>query len=459
MYQVDFSRPVRVHFTGIGGISMSGLAAVLLRAGFPVSGSDVRRSALTERLEEMGAVIAYEQVASNITEDLDLLVYTAAVHMDHPELARAAELGIPMLTRAQLLGEIMHNYDTPVAVAGTHGKTTTTSMISCMALAAELDPTISVGGILPCIGGNLRVGESGCFIAEACEYTNSFLELEPKISIILNVDADHLDFFKDLEDIRHSFRKFAQKTLPGGTLIVHGGIDRLDEITQGLPCRVVTFGTEGSDYAPAQMTSDEKGCYTFDLMKEGAFFGHLTLHVPGIHNVSNACAAAAAADVLGISPEAMQRGLDLFIGAERRFQHKGEFNGVTIIDDYAHHPAEIRATLEAAAQMKHDRIWCAFQPHTYTRTQKLLPEFAEALSLADRVVLADIYAAREKNTIGISSDDLRARLTDKGCQAWYFPEFAQIEDFLADRMESGDLLITMGAGDIYKVGEDLLHRS
>ena len=456
MFQIDFRHPVNVHFIGIGGISMSGLASVLVNAGFHVSGSDAKESPLTQMLGRQGVDIRIGQRAENIDPSCELVVYTAAIHPDNPEFAAAAASGVPMLTRAQLLGEIMANYPQSVAVAGTHGKTTTTSMISHITLEADLDPTISVGGILKAIHGNIRTGQSPVFVTEACEYTNSFLSLRPYIGIILNIDADHLDFFKDLDDIRHSFHEFALLVPASGTLVLSGQIPRLDEFTQDLACRVVTFGEENSTYHPAQIAFDENGCPSFDVYKEDTLIGHFSLRVPGMHNVLNACAAIAACDALQVPVPAMQKGLLSFEGADRRFEHKGTQQQITVIDDYAHHPTEITATLKAVGRFPHRSVWCVFQPHTYTRTKALLGQFAEALSLADHVVLADIYAAREVNTIGITSDDLRKELEKLGTDTVYLPSFAQIGEWLLAHVQPGDLVLTMGAGDIYRVGEDLL---
>ena len=457
MYQIDFKKPLSIHFIGIGGISMSGLAAILLDRGFAVSGSDAKESPLTRWLEEKGAAVYYGQRASNIKENTELVVYTAAIHPDNPEYEGAVKMGVPMMTRAELLGQMMRNYKTPIAVSGTHGKTTTTSMISHIFLAAEMDPTISVGGILKAIDGNIRVGGHETFITEACEYTNSFLHFYPKISIILNIDADHLDLFKDLDDIRRSFRLFAERLPEDGILIINSDIPDYQKITDGLKCRVVTYGSSPeSDYSPADITYDELALGSFDLIKGGKTFGHFCLSVPGSHNVSNACASLALADIMGIPLETMQRGLMEFSGTNRRFEKKGEIGGVTVIDDYAHHPTEIRATLNAARKYPHKTIWCVFQPHTYTRTKALMDEFAEALSLADKVVLADIYAARETDNLGISSETLMEHIQDRGSDAYYFPSFDEIENFLLENCMHGDLLITMGAGDVVKIGESLL---
>ena len=457
MYQIDFQKPQHIHFIGIGGISMSGLAEILLGEHFTVSGSDAKESPLTRALEEKGAKIFYGQRASNIEDGTELVVYTAAIHPDNPEFACAQSKGLPMLTRAELLGQIMRNYETSIAVSGTHGKTTTTSMISHILLAGECDPTISVGGILPSIGGNIRVGQSETFVTEACEYTNSFLSFFPTISIILNIDADHLDFFKDIDDIRHSFRKFAQLLPADGALIINADTPKYEDVIRDLPCQVITYGLEhDAAYQAADITYDAFGHASFTLVRNGEKGSRFSLKVPGIHNVSNALSAIALGQLLNLSDEVIARGLSSFTGTDRRFQYKGEIGGVTIIDDYAHHPTEIEATLHAAANYPHKKLWCVFQPHTYTRTKALLPEFARALSLADHVVLADIYAAREQNTIGISSADLQKQIVEAGTPCEYFPTFDEIENFLLKSCTQGDLLITMGAGDVVNIGEQLL---
>ncbi|MBP5384403.1 MAG: UDP-N-acetylmuramate--L-alanine ligase [Lachnospiraceae bacterium] len=457
MYQIDFDRPVRIHFIGIGGISMSGLAEVLLKKGFPVSGSDNRESDLTRKLEGAGAHIFYGQRAENITDDVDLVVYTAAIHPDNPEMEEVIRRGIPKLTRAELLGQLMRNYEMPVAVSGTHGKTTTTSMISMILMEAGKDPTVSVGGMLKEIGGNIRVGSTGYFVTEACEYTNSFLSFFPRIGIILNIEEDHLDFFKDLDDICDSFRKFAQLIGPDGVLIINRDIPSYDKITEGLTCSVVSFSLhdKGADYTADDITYDEMGAASFSAVYNGKK-RTFSLRVPGEHNVANALASIALADVLGIGDPAIEDGLRRFGGTDRRFQLKGKLGGITIVDDYAHHPTEISATLKACAQYPKERVVCVFQPHTYTRTKAFFHDFAKALSLADVVVLADIYAARETDDLGISSGDLMEEIQRLGTECHYFPSFDEIENFLLQNCMHGDLLITMGAGDIVKVGEKLL---
>ena len=365
MYKINFNQPIHIHFIGIGGISMSGLAEILLEEHFTVSGSDAKESDLTRHLEHMGVQIFYGQKAENIIDGIDLVVYTAAISETNPEFARAKEVGLPMLSRAELLGQIMDNYKQSIAVAGTHGKTTTTSMISQILLQAKCDPTISVGGILKAIDGNLRVGKSDVFITEACEYTNSFLNFRPKYSIILNVEAEHLDFFKDIQDIRHSFHLFAKNTLENGAIIINGDIEHYEELVKDLAPAILTFGkTASSDFYPENITFNEKACATYDAMFRGEKLMTVSLNVPGMHNVTSSLAAIALARDLKISDESILAGLSAFGGADRRFQYKGCVDGVTIIDDYAHHPTEIRATLTAAEKYPHKRLVLVFPPHT-----------------------------------------------------------------------------------------------
>ena len=458
MYQINFNHPIHIYFIGIGGISMSGLAELLLEKGFHISGSDWNRSSLTERLEAQGAHINYgPQKSENVTSDIDLVIYTAAVHADNPEYAGAMQLNIPMLTRAQLLGQIMKNYPLPIAISGIHGKTTTTSMVSEILLAADVDPTLSIGGILKSINGNMRIGNGAHFVTEACEYTNSFLSFFPKIGIILNVEEDHLDFFKDIHDIRNSFHKFAKLLPADGTLIINGDIPEISLITKDISCSVITYGDSASyDYSPCNITYDEKGCATFTLNGPDGSKDTFTLAVPGKHNVSNAMSAIALSDILSIDRTVVKKALSEFKGTDRRFEYKGSFHGISIIDDYAHHPTEITATLQAAANYPCKKLWCVFQPHTFTRTKAFLKEFAQALSLADEVILAKIYPARETDTLGISSETLQKEIIALGKTCHYFETFSEIEKFISSNCKEGDLLITMGAGDVVNIGENLL---
>ena len=459
MYQVDFDHPSHVYFIGIGGISMSGLAEILLSEGFTVSGSDWNHSPLTRLLESQGARINYgnPQKAENITDDIDLVVYTAAVHTDNPEYAEAVRRQLPCLSRAQFLGQMMKNYRTPIAISGTHGKTTTTSMIAEILLAAKTDPTISVGGILQSIHGNIRVGGSELFVTEACEYTNSFLSFFPRIAIILNIEEDHMDFFKDLSDIRSSFRRFAALLPQDGLLILNGTIPDPEYLTEGLSCRTVTFGmTPSCDYFASDISYDEMARASFTLHTPTGPSLPIHLGVPGEHNIQNALAALALSEELKLDLSFAANALHSFQGTDRRFEYKGEWKGATIIDDYAHHPTEITATLKAAANYPHKRLWCIFQPHTYTRTKAFLKDFAKALSLSDYVILTDIYAARETDTLGISSAHLLREITALGTQCWHFSSFEEIQNFVQKNCLPGDLLITMGAGDVVNIGDFLL---
>ena len=459
MYKIDFTHPSAVHFVGIGGISMSALAEILADAGFKVSGSENTRSALADRLTSKGIKVFYGQRRENITDDIDCVVFTSAIRPDNPEYIAVQEKNIPCLTRGQLLGQLMKNYRTPIAVSGTHGKTTTTSMISEILLRAGTDPTLSVGGILKSIGGNFRIGGSDCFVTEACEYTNSFLSLFPKIGIILNIEEDHLDFFKDIDDIRNSFHEFARLLPADGTLIINGDISHYEEITDGLSCRVITYGSSpDSDYYPKDITYDGSGCPSFHLMHKDGKEEVFSLRVPGEHNVYNAVAAIALADLLGIPGDVSARALLHYGGTDRRFEYKGKVNGFTIIDDYAHHPTEIKATLTAVQNYPHHTTWCVFQPHTYSRTKAFLTDFAKVLTLSDEIILADIYAAREKDDLGISSQTLQAEIEKLGHRCHYFASFEEIQNFILENCTKDDLLITMGAGDVVKIGENLLQR-
>lgn len=456
MYTIDFQNPCSVYFVGIGGISMSGLAEILHDAGFQVSGSDWKTSPLTQALENKGIRISYGESADNIPAQVDCAVLTSAVREDNLEFTAIRERNIPYMFRAELLGQLMKNYATPIAISGTHGKTTTTSMVSEILLQAGTDPTLSIGGMLKSIGGNIRIGKSQYFVTEACEYTNSFLSFYPKVSVILNIDEDHLDFFKDLDDIRNSFRLFAQNLPADGTLIINGDIDNYEGIIEGLSCNIITFGrSKACDYYVSNIRYDSKGGTGFRLNTPTGVH-ELNLQVPGEHNILNATAAFVLADTLNLNLEVAAQALYGFRGTDRRFEYKGTIGGVTIIDDYAHHPTEITATLLGSVNYPHDTLWCVFQPHTYSRTKALMDDFAKALSISDKIVLADIYAAREKDTLGISSVDLQKAIQKLGKECFYFPTFEEIEKFLLENCIPGDVLITMGAGDVHKIGEDLL---
>lgn len=461
MYQLDFNNPIHVYFSGIGGISMSGLAQILRSRGFRVSGSDRTASDITNALAADGINVIIGQKAENITPDIDLVVFTAAIRPDNPEYIAVMENGIPHITRSVLLGQIMRGYKNPVAISGTHGKTTTTSMISEIMMAAGTDPTLSIGGILDSIGGNVRIGNSEYFAAEACEYTNSFLDMFPGIGIILDIDEDHLDFFKDLADIRRSFRRFAQLIPSDGALIINTQIPDYEEISGGLDCAVILYGPDDkADYWPEDVTYDAFARASYTLCSrtpDGTVRRQkITLGVPGEHNVYNSLAAAAAADCLGIDREYTAQALAKYAGTERRFQILGSRNGFTVIDDYAHHPTEIEATLRTAGSYPHRDLWCVFQSHTYTRTKALMDDFARALTLADHIVLAKIYPARETDDLGISSRTLADKIEQLGHPCICIDSFEEIEEYLLKNCQKNDLVITMGAGNINEVGKNLI---
>lgn len=446
-----------IYFIGIGGISMSGLAEILASRGHQVSGTDVKETAVTKHLQSLGIHINFGHRAENITDDITLVVYTAAIHDDNPELRAAHEKGIRIMDRAHLLGQIMDEYHDSVAVSGTHGKTTTTSMVSEILLAAEKDPTITVGGILPTIGSNLRIGGSPYFVAEACEYFDSFLQFNPFVAIILNVESDHLDYFKTLENIRRSFHAFAQRVPDNGLLVISEKIDNVEELTNGLTCHVETFGlSEKANWRAENIVHEADGRNSFDVYHNGEFFTTIHLHIPGEHNITNALAAIGASAFLGAAPEDCVKGLHHYTGTERRFQLKGKKDGITVIDDYAHHPTEIKAALAAAQNVQHNTTWCVFQPHTFSRTRFLFDEFGEAFGDADEIIIADIFAARETDDGTVSAAQLAERIAQTGKSARYVGDFAAIEAYLREHCKSGDLLMTVGAGDVYKIGENFL---
>ena len=450
MYNINFEHPCRIHFIGIGGISMSGFAELLHSMGFTITGSDRSETRITKHLEELGIQVVYGQDEKNITDHIDLVVYTAAIHPSNPEYRRASDMGIPMMERAAMVGQVMKNYPSAIAVSGTHGKTTTTSMASHLFLQAGLDPTISVGGILDAIGGNIRIGSSGHFITEACEYTNSFLKFYPTVGIILNIEEDHMDFFKDIDDIRHSFTEFANILPANGTLIINADIDAYADIAKNTSCQVLTYGLDNTsaDFTADNISFDEMGHGSFDVIRNSERGPRFQLSVVGRHNVSNALACLALASLYHIDDETVRQALLAFHGTERRFEYKGEKNGFTIIDDYAHHPTEISATLGSFEAM---------EALGATRTRAFLKDFARSLSQADKVILTDIYAAREQDPGDISSRMLEDELKKLGKEVYYFSDFKDIEKFILKNLVNGDLLITMGAGNIVDIGENILN--
>lgn len=435
---------------------MSGLAEILLEHNYAVSGSDMKSSALTEKLKSKGAEIFLGHNAKNV-EDSDLVVYTAAVQEDNPELLRAKELNIPVMDRAEFLGEIMKGHKYNVAISGTHGKTTTTSMVSHIFLKSKLDPTILVGGELDIIDGNVRCGKSEYFITEACEYKASFLKFFPYIGVILNIEADHLDFYRNIEHIQETFTKFAKLIPKDGYLIAYAEDEKLKKVIPQADCKVITYGINEGDVRAKNITYNERGCASFDVYKEEEKLFSVELNVPGKHNILNGLASICISLCLNVEQKYIIEGLASFFGTHRRFEIKGKKDGVTVIDDYAHHPTEIKATLEAAKNFPHRKIYCVFQPHTYTRTLTLFDEFVNSFFNADEVILADIYAAREKFTKSISSDMLGDSIREKGKSCKNFHSFEEITAYLKTVLKEGDLLLTVGAGDVYKVGEMYLN--
>ena len=448
----------RVYFCGIGGVSMSGLALMLKKDGVTVAGSDVKPSKATQMLEDAGIPVFYGQKAENLSGPWDLFVYTAAIHPDNPEFAEAQKRGIPPMTRAALLGQIMAQYPQSIGVAGTHGKTTTTGMMSHILLAAQTDPTITIGGFLPKLDGNTRIGDSAYFLAEACEYTDSFLELSPLVEIILNMEAEHLDYFKDMDHVRASFHAYAAKAPQNGFVVVSDQIPGYRDIVAGIAAQAVTVGSPAADFYAESITVDRQGHASFTLMHRGQALCPVTLGVPGLHNVGNAVAALAAAHCLGLPLDAAAQGLAAFTGVDRRFEYKGECNGATVIEDFAHHPTELAATLATAQLIPHHTLWCAFQPHTYSRTRDFLDNFAKVLSQADHVLLADIYAARETNDGTIHSKDLAQRINECGGHGEYLGDISAISDSQKARVKPGDLVLVLGAGDIYQLSQTLILR-
>lgn len=450
-----FKPGTRVHLAGIGGVSMCPLAEVLAGMGLQVQGSDMSESDTVRQLRAQGIPVAVGHSAENL-KDCALVIRTAAIHDDNPEIAGAIARGIPVYERAQAWGAIMQHYQNAVCISGTHGKTTTTSMATHIFMAAQADPTVMIGGTLPLLHSGYRVGHGDTIILESCEYCNSFLNFFPTVAVILNVEADHLDFFKDLADIEHSFHAFADLVPQRGYIISNADDPGAREAVKGLSHPVFTFGIADPDAdCTAHNVAFHDGCPTFDVVIRGETYAHVELHIAGRHNILNSLAAASAAYVLGIPGSAVEEGLATFHGAGRRFERKGTFHGADVFDDYAHHPAELHALLTTAQSMGYERVICAFQPHTYTRTKALFDDFVRELQLPDVTILAEIYAAREKNDIGISSQDLAAKIPG----AVYCSTLDQVADQLAKLARPGELILTVGAGDIFRAGEKLLERN
>ncbi len=441
----------RIHMVGIGGVSMMSLALVLQQMGVIVTGSDMQDSDGLRQLEEKGIRVFVGHRPDHVG-DAQAVIRTAAAHNDNPEIAWARQNGIPIIERAQAWGVIMGNYKNALCIAGTHGKTTTTGMCTHILLAAHRDPTVMIGGTLPLLESAYRIGDGDTIVLESCEYFNSFLSFSPTVAVILNVEPDHLDFFKDLADIQDSFRKFARLVPEEDGLVVSsaedpGAVGALKDLDRPM----LTFGLEQGDVHAENLTWDHSRA-RFDIICQGEPYAHVELGVPGLHNVKNALAAAAAAYGMDVEASAVEEGLASFTGAKRRFEYKGSFNGADIYDDYAHHPSELAAILDMVDGMGYDRVICVFQPHTYSRTKALFDQFVEVLKRPDIVLIAEIYAARETNTERISSADLANQIPG----SLYLATFGQLNKALRETARPGDIILTVGAGDIYTVGDQLI---
>ena len=440
------------HLVGIGGVSMSSLAEVLRGMGLVITGSDSSTGSNVQALKAKGFTVFEGHHAENITDDIDFVVRTAAVHDDNPEIAEARRKGIPVFERSQAWGVISKDYKNALCISGTHGKTTTTSMCTHILMAADKDPTVMIGGTLPLLNAGHRVGHGNTIIMESCEYYDSFLSFHPTVAVILNVEADHLDYFKNLDNVKKSFRAFAERTPADGFVVANLEDANTMELLRGIERKVITFGLTDKADVYAENIEFVGANSSFDVMYKGTKFTDVTLHVPGMHNVKNALAATAASICLGIRPNAVKYGLAGFNGAGRRFEFKGKYNGADVYDDYAHHPGELKALLDAVELLNYKRTLLVFQPHTYSRTHALFEDFVAQLRRPDRVLLAEIYAAREKNTIGISSKDLSERVEGSS----FYPDFASLEEALRTEARPGDIILTVGAGDVYKLGEQLV---
>ncbi|MEJ8553584.1 UDP-N-acetylmuramate--L-alanine ligase [Tepidibacter sp. Z1-5] len=448
---------MHIHFIGIGGISMSALAKICLNKGYVVSGSDFKDSDTVNNLRKQGMRVFVGHKKENISDDIDLVVYTAAISDDNEELKESHSKNINTLSRAEFLGQIMKEYENSIAVSGTHGKTSTTSMLSVIFEYSNLDPTILVGGNLPDIGGNVKIGNSENFITEACEYVDSFLNFNPKVSIVLNIEADHLDYFDGLDDVKDSFNKFGKLLPNDGYFIVNGDDSDCIDVLDGVNSNIIRYGISvDNNMVISDISFNKFGHGSFSLSLDNNNLGKFDLCVPGLHNIYNATAAICASLVSGVNVDIIRDNIYKYKGVGRRFEYKGTYNEATIIDDYAHHPTEVKATLAAAKNMCSGNLWCIFQPHTYTRTSSLLDEFAASFNDASFVIITDIYAAREKNDGSIHSKDLVEKIKEYNENVIYIKDFDDIADYIRDHVKKDDVVITTGAGSIYEVADKLI---
>ena len=459
MFQFQFGTKDyhHIHFIGIGGISMSGLAALMLSKGYTISGSDRKASPITNHLEELGITV-YEGHDPAQIEDADLVVYTDAIQMDNPEYRAAVAKKIDVIDRATFLGAVMKNFHVSIAVSGTHGKTTTTSMIATAIKDEPISPTIMVGGNLGEISGNVRIGTGDFFLTEACEYRANVLKYFPSTAIILNIDEDHLDFFDNIDHILETFRAYAGNLGEDDLLILNKDDDYAYSMKDATKSRIVTFSHKGeADYEARNLVIDpHTGRPHYDLYIRGKKIAPIQLQVMGLHNVSNSLAAISACVENNIPVEDAIKGVLSYHGVGRRLEFKGEVDGIRVIDDYAHHPTEIASTLHALKPTVKNRLICIFQPHTYTRTKLLLDSFSHSFKESDMTIIADIYAAREKDYGDIHSKTLVEAVKANHDQAIYIGEQDEILDYIKEKSRPGDVILTMGAGDIFRVGERFL---
>ena len=447
----------KIHMVGIGGVSMSGIAEILINFGFTVTGSNNVETESTKKLEKAGIKISIGHDENNIS-DQDVVVYSAAIKQDNIELVTAKNKNIPIIERADFLGELTRCYKDTITISGTHGKSTTTSMVSLCFLEALKDPSIQVGADIKQLDGNYKVGNSEYFIIEACEYVESFLKFSPKSEIILNIDNDHLDYFKTFENIKNAFIKYVKLLPNDGLLVVNGDDANALDLLKYTNATKLTYGitNKNTDFFAVNIVFDNNGFPEFDVYAKGEFYGRIKLSVPGMHNVLNALACISLCDYYGIKLEDIKKALLSFTGAVRRFEYKGTIKKANIYDDYGHHPTEIVATAKALMNKKYNKSWVVFQPHTYSRTKTLLDDFAKALLNFDNIIILDIYAAREKNTYGITSKDLANKICDLGKKALYIPNFDECVNYLKQNIQENDIIITQGAGTVTNIGPMLL---
>ena len=448
-----------IHMIGIGGVSMSGIAAILNNWGFTITGSDWAKSETTDKLNSMGIKVTIGHNVENVSNS-DIVVYSAAIKDDDPEMVEAKKLNIPTIERADFLGELTRCYRDTICISGTHGKTTTTSMVSLCFVEALKDPSIQVGAFLKQLDGNYRIGNSEHFIIEACEYVESFLKFSPKAEIVLNIDNDHLDYFKNFDNIKNAFIKYVKLLPTDGLLIINGDDSTCLELSEYTDAKIVTYGINNkhTNFFAENISFDNDGFAEFDVYYNNDFFDKIKLSVPGMHNVLNALACISLCNEYGIDKESIKSALLKFTGAHRRFEFKGKINNIaSVYDDYGHHPTEISATVKSLMNKKYNKSWVVFQPHTYSRTKNLLDDFAKSLLDFDNIIVLDIYAAREKNIYNITSEDLVNKIISLGKNAKYIPNFEECTKYIKDNIQENDIVMTLGAGTVTEIGSMLIN--